>query len=206
MEPEATTIHRSVSLFLLLLCALVVRLGTPTAIGVVCFFLLASAAAGAALAGVAMFVDRCLHTERRASDSRLLLVARVRPDAAPWTKHHAAAGFDVSACEGVTLPPHESRVVATGWAARAPQGTYLRVAERSGLAMRNVGVGAGVVDQDYTGEIGVVLRNYGDAPVVLAAGTKVAQLIPTHVADPTLLEVPALPSTARGAKGFGSSG
>jgi dUTP pyrophosphatase len=135
-----------------------------------------------------------------------LCIMRLRPDAVRPTKNHDAAGFDVRTCTDVTVPPHATVLAQTGWAARAPRGTYLRVAERSGLAMRNVGVGAGVIDRDYTGEIGVVLRNHGDSDVTLPMGTKIAQLIPTCITHPRVREIPEMPATGRGEKGFGSSG
>ncbi len=48
-----------------------------------------------------------------------------------------------------------------------PPGTYGRVAPRSGLAVKNfVDTGAGVVDEDYRGNVGVVLFNHGDADFV----------------------------------------
>ena len=43
-----------------------------------------------------------------------------------------------------------------------PIGLYARIAPRSGLAFKkSIDVGAGVVDSDYRGEVGVVLFNHG---------------------------------------------
>jgi len=54
--------------------------------------------------------------------------------------------------------------VRTGLAVAIPPGTYARVAPRSGLAVKHsIDTGAGVVDEDYRGEVGVVLFNHGDA-------------------------------------------
>ena len=53
-----------------------------------------------------------------------------------------------------------------------------RLASRSGLALRNgIEVGAGVIDTDYRGEIGVLLFNRGMEEVVINVGDRVAQLI-----------------------------
>ena len=67
-------------------------------------------------------------------------------------------------CADVTVPPHGRAIVPTGLALAAPPGTYARVAPRSGLAVKHfIDTGAGVVDEDYRGEVGVVLFNHGEA-------------------------------------------
>jgi len=56
-------------------------------------------------------------------------------------------------------------VVKTGLQIAIPPGTYARVAPRSGLAVKHfIDTGAGVVDEDYRGEVGVVLFNHADTP------------------------------------------
>lgn len=51
----------------------------------------------------------------------------------------------------------------TGLSLAIPAGTYARVAPRSGLAVKHfIDTGAGVVDEDYRGEVGVVLFNHSD--------------------------------------------
>ena len=63
-----------------------------------------------------------------------------------------------------TIPAHGKGVVKTGLSLAIPAGTYARVAPRSGLAVKHfVDTGAGVVDEDYRGEVGVVLFNHGEA-------------------------------------------
>ena len=61
------------------------------------------------------------------------------------------------------MPAHGRAVVKTGLSIAIPAGTYARVAPRSGLAVKHfVDTGAGVVDEDYRGEVGVVLFNHGE--------------------------------------------
>merc|ERR1712172_87216 len=86
-------------------------------------------------------------------------------------------------------------------------GTYARIAPRSGLAAkRMLHVGAGVVDADYRGEVGVVLFNHGPEAFEVAPGDRVAQLILEKIAMLQCEEVESLDCTARGAGGFGSTG
>jgi dUTP pyrophosphatase len=80
-------------------------------------------------------------------------------------------------------------------------------APRSGLAWKNhLDVGAGVVDADYRGNVGVILFNHGDKDFAVAPGDRVAQLILQKVDMAAVVEVSELPDTARGEGGFGSTG
>lgn len=90
---------------------------------------------------------------------------------------------------------------------RVPSGTYGRVAPRSGLAAKHmIDVGAGVVDEDYTGNVGVVLFNLGGEDFAVKAGDRVAQLVCEKIEHPELEEVERLEETERGEGGFGSTG
>ena len=119
----------------------------------------------------------------------------------------ASAGLDLYSIEEVRLHPHERCLVRTGLAVAIPEGHYGRVAPRSGLAVRNgVDVLAGVIDEDYRGEIRCLLHNTGDEIVELPALTKICQLIIEKIAKPIAVWVDSLPDTSRGEGGFGSTG
>jgi dUTP pyrophosphatase len=64
----------------------------------------------------------------------------------------------------------------------------------------------GTVDSDYRGEIKVILINLGDAPVTLAHGDRIAQIVFAAVWRAQWTEVDALEDTERGSGGFGSTG
>lgn len=86
-------------------------------------------------------------------------------------------------------------------------GCYGRIAPRSGLAWKNhIDVGAGVIDEDYRGNIGVVLFNHSDQEFKVTKGDRIAQLICQRIDYPVLQEVTNLDNTSRGAGGFGSTG
>lgn len=88
-----------------------------------------------------------------------------------------------------------------------PSGCYGRVAPRSGLAAKNfIDVGAGVIDEDYRGNVGVVLFNHAAVPFEIKKGDRIAQLICEQIFYPTIEEVETLSITERGAGGFGSTG
>ena len=107
----------------------------------------------------------------------------------------------------VIVPAKGRVIVPTGLAIAAPPGTYARVAPRSGLAVKHfIDTGAGVVDEDYRGEVGVILFNHGDADFVVAPGDRVAQLILERIVTPAVEEVEDLDATVRGDGRYGSTG
>ena len=65
-------------------------------------------------------------------------------------------------------------------------------------------VKAGVIDPDFTGNVGVVLKNNSDQPIERLAGEQIAQLLFIKVATPTLIQVTSLAKTERGEYGFGA--
>jgi deoxyuridine 5'-triphosphate nucleotidohydrolase len=79
---------------------------------------------------------------------------------------------------------------------------------RSGLACKNhIDCGAGVIDADYRGDIGVILFNHGKEPLEVKLHDRVAQLIlERHMVGEELKEVDDLDVTERGASGYGSTG
>jgi deoxyuridine 5'-triphosphate nucleotidohydrolase len=137
----------------------------------------------------------------------MLLVKRAHPDATLPTRQTAgAAGYDLASVEDCEIMPGQLRVVPTGLVIQVPPGTYGRVAERSGMTTKNhTSVGAGVIDADYRGEVGVVLRNHGTLPVQVQKGQRIAQLILETIVTPAVSEVFEMDETARGAGGFGST-
>lgn len=97
--------------------------------------------------------------------------------------------------------------VPTGVRVAVPPGYYGRVAPRSGLAVKKfVDVGAGVIDADYRGDIGVVLFNLSDVPFEVKRGDRIAQLVIEKISMGDVIQVESLDDTQRGDGGFGSTG
>jgi dUTP pyrophosphatase len=63
-----------------------------------------------------------------------------------------------------------------------------------------------VIDAGYRGEILILLTNLTDTAVSLAAGDKIAQMIPVPVLTGVVRVVESLGESDRAEKGFGSSG
>jgi dUTP pyrophosphatase len=120
-----------------------------------------------------------------------------------------AAGLDVVAAEELTLAPGERHAVATGFAIAIPPGYEVQVRPRSGLALKN-GITClntpGTIDEDYRGEVKVILANLGSEPFAVKRGERIAQLVPAPVLKASFREVTQLGETTRGIGGFGSTG
>ena len=128
----------------------------------------------------------------------------------PSYAHEGDAGADLYAAEDAELLPGERAVIATGLAIALPDGYAAFVHPRSGLAARH-GVtlvnAPGTVDAGYRGEIKVTLINTdAKEPFRLNRGDRMAQLVIQRVERAVFREVAALPGSARGAGGFGSTG
>ena len=118
-----------------------------------------------------------------------------------------AAGYDLKSAYDYIIPGMGKIIAKTDISIRVPDGTYGRVAPRSGLAAKNhIDIGAGVVDQDYTGNIGVVMFNHAQEDFEVKKGDRIAQFICEKIEYPELEEVASLSSTERGEGGFGSTG
>jgi len=118
-----------------------------------------------------------------------------------------AAGYDLSSAVEIVVPARGRALVATDIAVMVPHGTYGRVAPRSGLAVKHgIATGAGVIDSDYRGNVGVVLFNHSDDDFKVSPGDRIAQLILEQIVTPEIEPVEVLTDTERGNSGYGSTG
>jgi dUTP pyrophosphatase len=143
----------------------------------------------------------------------------------PTRGSEQAAGYDLKSVEYGTIEPGQTKIVGTGlrmkmehihqWVGEAPMkdgfALVAKVMSRSGLAAK-FGVcilnAPGIIDQDYRGEIKLILLNTGHKPYHFCAGDRLGQMLFEWVYTPVLEEVTELPpdDTARGARGLGSTG
>ena len=122
-----------------------------------------------------------------------------------------AAGMDLLAAVGdpVVLAPGGRALIPTGLAIALPPGYELQIRPRSGLALRHGIIlpnSPGTIDEDYRGELQVILLNAGDAPFTVERGARIAQAVLAPVVRARWHEVGSLDETARGSGGFGSTG
>lgn len=139
----------------------------------------------------------------------------------PTKENEADAGYDVYAAVQTVIPAHGRAKVDTNlsWEPRWEEheltiveamhfGVYMDVRDRSGNSFKKGLLKmAGVIDEPYRGNIGVVLYNTSDEDIFIAIGDKVAQVIFSPCYNFVKFEaVDELTETKRGEAGFGSSG
>lgn len=118
-----------------------------------------------------------------------------------------SVGLDLYSVENIHISPGKRAKIRTGIAIALPDNTYGRIAPRSGLAVKfGIDVLAGVIDEDYRGEIIIVLQNHGQQTFQVQNGDKIAQLIVEPFVPVLPMEVGMLSDTLRGDLGFGSTG
>lgn len=145
--------------------------------------------------------------ENEGASPPLLLLKQVRDLAiTPRRRTEGSAGLDLFSAYRRTIPPRRWVTAPTGWAIQTPKETYARIAPRSGHAHRQgIMVLGGVIDEDYRGEIKVMLYNPSSTTFRVMRGTAIAQLIIERIMYPTLQIGEELDDTERGSRGFGST-
>nr|XP_033811674.1 uncharacterized protein LOC117365388 [Geotrypetes seraphini] len=124
----------------------------------------------------------------------------------PTRAYDGAAGYDLYAAQEQVVPAQNRALINTDIQVSSPPGSYLRIAPRSGLALRHaIDVAAGVVDPDYRGNLAVLLVNQSNTDYKICPGDRIAQMICERIWHPKLTKYKELPDTQRGGKGFGSS-
>ncbi len=118
-----------------------------------------------------------------------------------------AAGYDLFAAEDRIIQPSSREIIHTDIAIELPLGTYGRIAPRSGLSItQSLDIGAGVIDPDFRGNLGVVLINSGPRPFFVKRGYKIAQLILEEIRDAKIVVTETLTDTKRDQGSYGSTG
>lgn len=148
---------------------------------------------------------------KKLKPSNLLKFAKLTENAyAPTRGSPLSAGYDLYAAYDATIPVGHRILVKTDLQVAIPENCYGRVAPRSGLAYKKgIDVGAGVVDADYRGNVGVLLFNLDfmkNEAFEVKKGDRIAQLVIERIEMLDLEECDSLSETKRGDGGFGSTG
>lgn len=120
-----------------------------------------------------------------------------------------ATDFGVKEDWIITLSPLQRILIKTGLHIQLPENIEAQIRPRSGLALKNgisIVNAPGTIDEDYRGDIGVILINLSDTPFVIKKGDKIAQMVFQNVEKYDLNIVDQLSITVRGEGGFGHTG
>ena len=129
----------------------------------------------------------------------------------PQYKTLGSSGFDISACieNDIKIEPQSFVLVPTGLALQMPDGFEAQVRSRSGLALKNgifVLNSPGTIDNDYRGELSVVLANFSNVLFTVEHGMRIAQVVIAQYKQFEIATVEQLNDTSSGSGGFGSTG
>lgn len=149
--------------------------------------------------------------ETKKQEPPVLKIKRLHPDAIlPTRGSDGSAGLDLYSVENdMVINPGDNATIHTGWAMEMPPGYYGLLLTRSSMGARMVRLSAGAnaaPDNDYRGEILVVLTNDGIYPWMIRKGDRIAQVVVSPYLDCGVREVDELSKTKRGDGGFGSTG
>ena len=137
-----------------------------------------------------------------------MIFEKTHPDAQlPKKNFDSDAGWDLFAVESQLIPALHTAVVPVGLKlAYLEPGYWIRVESRSGLSFKHsVLAHPGVIDQNYRGDLGVLLYNHGHEDYTVNKGDRIAQLV-VYFNIRMSTEFGTVQPTDRGEKGFGSSG
>lgn len=155
-----------------------------------------------------------------------ILVKRIHDDAIiPEFAHVTDSGADLYTSKDLSLAPRQKGIAPTGICVALPPGFGATIRNKSGNTVKGVSckikvneeglfasgrvditVYLGTIDNAYRGEIGIMVRNDSDFPIVIPKGTKLAQLVLEKIYQCDFEEVDSLDETDRGEGGFGSTG
>ena len=138
-----------------------------------------------------------------------LLCKRLTPTAKlPTLGSEWAACYDLYADieADIIIWPNETKAIPTGLAFQPPNGFMLQILSRSGMASRGVYAIGGILDEDYRGEVKVLLTNNGPTECHIHPHDRVAQMALRRYYHADIIEADTLNATARGDGGFGHTG
>ncbi|AAG02708.1 dUTPase [Betaentomopoxvirus amoorei] len=125
----------------------------------------------------------------------------------PIRQTSKSAGMDLKSAYDYIVSAHDKKLIKTDLIIEIPKGCYARLAPRSDLALNKfIDIGAGVIDEDYRGNVGVILFNHSNEDFIINRGDRISQLICEKILYPKMLKVDSLSETKRSDFGFGSTG
>ncbi len=132
----------------------------------------------------------------------------------PQYQTTGSSGLDLVAnldqdSEQITIKPNKWEIIPTGIIIELPDGCEAQIRPRSGLAYKygvTVLNSPGTIDNDYRGEIKIILINHGNEDFIVKNGDRIAQMIISKYEQVELEEIEFLTETTRNDGGFGSTG
>ncbi len=152
---------------------------------------------------------KCVHIEDPMPEHVRVEFRRVHEDGQlPLNLNRWDVGYDLFSIETARIYRNSCRNIAIGIQLSCPEGYYFTIEPRSSLAIKNIAPIGGIIDGTYTGDLFVMLFNFGGDDYTVTKGDKVAQLILHRIRKMDMIEVDKFSErySLRGNKGIGSQG
>ena len=120
----------------------------------------------------------------------------------PTRASKRSAGLDLYSSINVNIDTNSIKKINTGIRVSLPENSYGSIRDKSSLAAKGILTLGGVIDNDYTGEIIVIMTSL-IGPIKIKKGQKIAQLIVSNILYPKIKSTKFLKDTERNNKGFG---
>ena len=123
----------------------------------------------------------------------------------PYRKYDTDAGLDLKIRKGFMIQPHTTLIIPSGIKVALHEGTYGTIKPRSSVFRQGIQI-SGVIDENYTGEVGIMVHNMTNEAKIFDKYDRIAQMIIMEYRKETFEVVDKLNETERGNGGFGSTG
>ena len=120
----------------------------------------------------------------------------------PTRASKRSASLDLYSSIDVNIDINSIKKINTGIRVSLPENSHGSIRDKSSLAAKGLLTLGGVIDNDYTGEIIVIMTSLIE-PIKIKKGQKIAQLIVSNISYPEIKKVKFLKDTERNNKGFG---
>ena len=120
----------------------------------------------------------------------------------PTRASKRSAGLDLYSSIDVNIDINSIKKINTGIRLSLLENSYGSIRDKSSLAAKGILTLGGVIDNDYTGEIIVIMTSLIE-PIKIKKGQKIAQLIVSNISYPEIKLVKSLKDTERNDKVFG---
>ena len=120
----------------------------------------------------------------------------------PTRASKRSAALDLYSSVDVNIEVGSIKKINTGIRVSLPENSYGSIRDKSSLAAKGLLTLGGVIDNDYKGEITVIMTSLIE-PIKIKKGQKIAQLTVSNILYPEIEKVKFLKNTERNNKGFG---
>ena len=120
----------------------------------------------------------------------------------PTRASKRSAGLDLYSTIDSCFEVGSIKKINTGICVSPPENSYGSIRDKSSLAAKGLLTLGVVIDNDYAGEI-IIVMSSSIEPIKIKQGQKIAQLIVSNIMYPEIKLVRFLKSTERNDKGFG---